>query len=121
MCIRDREIVDATRTWDEDFAEAVRVAHGEEVGAKLLSRYGRAFPEAYKEDFAPRVAVADLKTIDALGDQESSFNLYQEPGAPGEQRRFKLYRREELSLTRVLPIFTHLGVEVVDELSLIHI
>jgi glutamate dehydrogenase len=111
----EQEIVDATRTWDEDFAEAVRVAHGEEVGAKLLSRYGRAFPEAYKEDFAPRVAVADLKTIDALGDQESSFNLYQEPGAPGEQRRFKLYRREELSLTRVLPIFTHLGVEVVDE------
>ena len=79
----EQEIVDATRTWDEDFAEAVRVAHGEEVGAKLLSRYGRAFPEAYKEDFAPRVAVADLKTIDALGDQESSFNLYQEPGAPG--------------------------------------
>ena len=54
----EQEIVDATRTWDEDFAEAVRVAHGEEVGAKLLSRYGRAFPEAYKEDFAPRVAVA---------------------------------------------------------------
>lgn len=40
-------------------------------GPSLLSRYGRAFPEAYKEDLAPRVAVADLKTIDALGDQES--------------------------------------------------
>ena len=30
-------------------------------------------------------------------------------------RRFKLFRRSPLSLTQVLPLFTHMGVEVVDE------
>ena len=43
------------------------------------------------------------------------LNLYQEPGSAADERRFKLYRRGPLSLTAVLPLFTHLGVEVVDE------
>ena len=37
------------------------------------------------------------------------------PAAAPDERRFKLYRRGPLSLTHVLPIFTHMGVEVVDE------
>ncbi len=52
-----RLLVDATRTWDEDLAEAARSEYGEEAGARLVGLYGKAFPEAYKEDFSPRVAV----------------------------------------------------------------
>src|SRR5674476_1461609 len=36
-------------------------------------------------------------------------------GSPSGERRFKLYRRGRLSLTAVLPLFTHFGVEVIDE------
>ena len=36
-------------------------------------------------------------------------------GPPPEERRFKLYTRGALSLTPILPLFTHLGVEVIDE------
>ncbi|MEO3935974.1 NAD-glutamate dehydrogenase [Dermatophilaceae bacterium Soc4.6] len=109
-------IVDATRTWEEDLAEAVRADLGEETGARLVGLYGRAFPEAYKEDFHPRVAVADLRRMESLDTDEAvELNLYQQPGASGDDRRFKLYRRGALSLTQVLPLFTDLGVEVVDE------
>ena len=48
-------------------------------------------------------------------DDATGLNMYQEPGAPPNERRFKLYRRSPLSLTQVLPMFTHMGVEVVDE------
>jgi glutamate dehydrogenase len=115
----EEQLVAATRTWDEDFAEALRQEVGEEEAARQLALYGRSFPEAYKEDFPARVAVADLRHIVALeGPDESgdpAMNLYSEPGRPPEERRFKLYRAEPLSLTRVLPAFSHLGVEVVDE------
>src|SRR4029450_3674391 len=40
---------------------------------------------------------------------------HQDPGCPPDERRFKLYRRGPLTLTRVLPMFTHLGVEAIDE------
>ena len=112
----ERQLVEATRTWDEDLNEAARSEHGEEVAGRLSGLYGRAFPEAYKEDFGPRVGVSDIRHMDALESEgDTGLNMYQEPGAPANERRFKLYRRRPLSLTQVLPMFTHMGVEVVDE------
>ena len=111
-----KRLIDATRTWDEDLGEVACSEHGEEVGARLVGLYGKAFPEAYKEDFSPRVGVLDLRQFEALdSDDAIRLNLYHEPGSPSAERRFKLYRRGRLSLTAVLPLFTHLGVEVVDE------
>ncbi|GAA4357822.1 NAD-glutamate dehydrogenase [Angustibacter luteus] len=115
----EERLIAATRTWDEDFAESLRADVGEEDGARLLALYAKAFPEAYKEDFPARVAVADLRHVDAVAGVQPStdplMNLYQEPGRPANERRFKFYRREPLSLTTVLPVFSHLGCEVVDE------
>ncbi|MDU0312626.1 NAD-glutamate dehydrogenase [Phycicoccus sp. M110.8] len=114
--VLERQLVDATRTWEEDLGEAARTEHGEEAAARLAGLYGRAFPEAYKEDFSPRVGVADIRQMEGLADDDATgLNMYQEPGAPANERRFKLYRRSPLSLTQVLPMFTHMGVEVVDE------
>ena len=114
--VLERQLVDATRTWEEDLNEAARAEHGEEVAGRLSGLYGRAFPEAYKEDFTSRVGVVDIRHMDALEDDDATgLNMYQEPGAPAHERRFKLYRRSPLSLTQVLPMFTHMGVEVVDE------
>jgi glutamate dehydrogenase len=111
----EASLVAATRTWDEDLAEALREELGEEQGAHLAALYGRGFPEAYKEDFAPRVAVSDVQHLKALADDELQMNLYHAPGHAADERRFKLYRTSPLSLTAVLPVFSHLGVEVVDE------
>ena len=116
QAVLEKQLIDATRTWDEDLSEAARIEHGEESAARLTGLYGRAFPEAYKEDFTPRVGVADIRHMEVLDTEEATgLNMYQEPGAPPHERRFKLYRRGPLSLTQVLPMFTHLGVEVVDE------
>jgi glutamate dehydrogenase len=114
----EARLVEATRTWDEDLVDAMRADAGEEESTRLSHVWGQAFPEGYKEDFPPRVAVADLKRIeevdpthpDAIG-----MNLYEPVGAPPSIRRFKLYRWAPLSLTRVLPYLSNLGVEVVDE------
>ena len=111
-----QRLIEATRTWDEDLSEVARSEYGEESGARLIGLYGKAFPEAYKEDFSPRVGVADLRQFELLdSDDATRLNLYHEPGSPPAERRFKLYRRGRLSLTAVLPLFTHFGVEVVDE------
>ena len=112
----EREIVDATRTWDEDLVEALRDVVGEEAGARLVGVYGRAFPEAYKEDVAPALAVTDLRRIEMLETEDGiEVGLHEVPGCPPGERRLKLYRRGPLSLTRILPLFTDLGVEVTDE------
>jgi glutamate dehydrogenase len=114
----EQKVIDATRTWDEDLADALANARGTDGAARAMAAYAKALPEAYKEDFDVATAVEDLDRIEGLGegDLTTALHLYEDPSSDSAQeRRFKLYRRAELSLTQVLPLFTHLGVDVGDE------
>jgi len=112
----EHQLLDATRTWEEDLADSMRIEIGEEGAARMMGLYGRSFPPAYQADFSPRMAIADMRHMEELTSETSTGRaLFQSPGAPEEERRFKLFRRRPVSLTDVLPVFTDLGVEVVDE------
>jgi glutamate dehydrogenase len=106
----------AIRSWADDFSDALVTQAGEEDAARLLRQYPDPFPEAYKEDFPARTAVADLRRIDALDNSGGlSMGLYTPyDAAPGE-RRFKIFRNGPISLSEVLPTLQRMGVEVVDE------
>ncbi|WP_449064660.1 NAD-glutamate dehydrogenase [Planomonospora algeriensis] len=120
----------ATRSWEDDLAAAITELSSEAEAPRLVRRYASAFPEGYKADFPPRMAVADLRRLEALaaasgtsadsGAPEPSdaigMNLYEPYDAPEGERRFKLYRiGRPISLSQVLPLLQRMGVEVVDE------
>ncbi|MYS25262.1 glutamate dehydrogenase [Streptomyces sp. DvalAA-14] len=112
----ENRLSEATRSWADGFAEAMTAECGEERAAELIRRYGQAFPDGYRADFAPRVAVADLQHIATLGEDDFTLSLYEPVGAVLEERRFKIYRTgAPVSLSAVLPVLQRLGVEVVDE------
>ena len=113
----ERRLAEASRSWRDDFTAAVVSEYGEQVGAILGRRYGDSFPEAYKEDFAPRNASVDLGRLEAIpGDEGIDHALYQELDAGGGEARLKVYRiGPPLSLSEILPMLSSMGVEVVDE------
>ncbi len=80
----ERRLVDATRSWDEDLADALRAELGEEEAARLAAAVRQGFPEAYKEDFPARVAVADLAPARGPGRRRGhatlGMNLYEPAG-----------------------------------------
>jgi glutamate dehydrogenase len=113
----EQEVLRVIRRWSDDLADLLTVGHGEEEGARLARRYDGAFPEAYKEDFGAGTAVDDLKRMEALPDDDGmSFHVYIPPSDDGADRRLKVYRTgAPLSLARALPIFSQIGIEVLDE------
>ncbi|MGB7818724.1 MAG: NAD-glutamate dehydrogenase [Ornithinibacter sp.] len=112
----EQRLVEVSRTWSDRLGDVLRSAYGEEAGDGLLDRFGRAFPTAYEETFTVNQGLADLHHLDRLGDERgTSVALYRPAGAPDDIRRFKLFRVDPLSLTDILPIFSDMGVEVVDE------
>jgi len=112
----EQRLVEATRSWADDFSDAMLDQCGEEEASRLLRQYGDAFPEAYKEDFPARTAVADLKQLESLDGSATALNLYRPFGADLGERRFKIYcAGAPVSLSRVLPVLSRMGVEVVDE------
>ncbi|GGB39387.1 NAD-glutamate dehydrogenase [Flexivirga endophytica] len=110
------QLLESSRTWGERLGAVAHQEDGEDAAARVMSLYSRAFPEAYKEDFTPRQGVADLRRIEALkSDDDTLLTLYRDPNADARDRRFKLFRRDPVVLTDVLPVFTNLGVKVTDE------
>ncbi|WP_159622643.1 NAD-glutamate dehydrogenase [Ruania rhizosphaerae] len=105
------QLVAATRTWEEDLLEAL---HGQD-GEDSAVAYVRGFPEAYKEDVAPSDAVEDLARLVDLTGSQTRVQLYTPPTGAPTHRRMKVYRAEPIVLTDVLPAFTDLGVDVIDE------
>ncbi|MFE7900566.1 NAD-glutamate dehydrogenase [Streptomyces sp. NPDC057424] len=115
----EARLVEAARSWEDAFAEALNAELGEEHAAEAMRRYAHAFPEGYKADHNPRAAVADLvhlEQLNAEADKDFALSLYEPVGAAPEERRFKIYRTgDAISLSAVLPVLNRLGVEVVDE------
>ncbi|MGB3830030.1 MAG: NAD-glutamate dehydrogenase domain-containing protein, partial [Ornithinimicrobium sp.] len=113
-------LIEATRSWGEDLIDAVEEHYDDDaLAGDVLAHYADSFPESYKEDFGATDAFGDLTRLAELDADETLSELrpylYAESGAPGRERRLKLYRREPLSLTDVLPVCADLGVEVTDE------
>ena len=117
----ERRLTEASRSWRDDFAQAVIAEYGEEVGTNLGRRYADSFPEAYKEDFSARTASVDLGRLEAIRTDDPDgggldLSLYEHLDAGPGEARLKVYRiGSPLSLSEVLPMLSSMGVEVVDE------
>jgi len=113
----ERRLVDAARSWQDDFVSAVTAEYGEQQGSRLSRSYHASFPEGYKEDFPARTASADLGRLEAIeGDEGIDLSIYEQLDAGRGEARLKVYRiGPPLSLSAVLPMLSSMGVEVVDE------
>ncbi|WP_214321027.1 NAD-glutamate dehydrogenase [Nonomuraea sediminis] len=108
-----------TRSWEDDLASALGEMTTETEAPTLTRRYQTAFPEGYKADFPPKMAVVDLRRLedlDGAAADEVGINLYEPYDAAEGERRLKIYRvGSPISLSQALPLIQRLGVEVVDE------
>ncbi|MGG1948736.1 NAD-glutamate dehydrogenase [Trinickia sp. NRRL B-1857] len=113
----EARLVQATRRWQDDLADALLERFGEEQGNRLLQRYGDSFPAGYREDYAARTAVRDIELVEAAHRNETlSMNLYRPIEAAPRAFRFKVYRAgQSIALSRSLPMLEHLGVRVDEE------
>ncbi|APE33659.1 NAD-glutamate dehydrogenase [Nocardia mangyaensis] len=104
----------ASHTWDDRIGE--EVATSTVLDPAVVKRYAEAFPESYKQDFAPSHALADIVRLERLTEGGIGQHLYRRPEAAPGSWRFSLFiAGSSVSLSQVLPVLQSLGVEVVDE------
>ncbi len=113
----EQRLAEASRRWEDDFAEALHRTLDEARAAPLARRYANAFPAAYREDFPARAAAADLALVErALATGEVAMNLYRPVEAGAGQLRFKLARRGgPVWLSEALPMLERMGLTVIEE------
>ncbi|MDA0306843.1 MAG: NAD-glutamate dehydrogenase [Proteobacteria bacterium] len=113
----EARLLEAARSWTDSLSDALVAARGEEKGRGLLDRYADAFGPGYREDYDINQTIQDIDRIeDLLETGGIGMNLYHPPGATPSQVRFKVFHPDTpVPLSSVLPLFEHMGFNVVDE------
>ena len=110
----ERELTLATRSWNDGFAELLSGAENPDVLATMMG----SLPEGYKEDYQPHQGILDLQALMNLsGPDDMAMAMYRPDRTDDDaDLRFKIFRwSETLSLSKILPHLSLLGVDVVDE------
>jgi glutamate dehydrogenase len=109
----EAEIVQALRTWDDLFAEALRTSGLEpEQAADIERRWVGAFPPGYRDLFGAAEAIADIQAIEAPGGDPIKVRAYRTSEESKLQFRFKLYREgAPAPLSDVMPILENMGLK----------
>lgn len=113
----ERDVIQACRSWADDFNERLRGGLGEAAAAEALAHFGDAFPPGYSERFNPATAVADVQQLLALdNDNPLALSFYQPLQSRTGELHCKLYHRGgSLPLSDVMPVLENLGLRVLGE------
>ncbi len=111
-----REIAELTRGWDDRLRERLRAEHGEADGTALAERYGHTLPDEYKAGTDPLTAAADVVQLEALlAGAPIRIAVINAGGRAEAYTALKLYLREPLVLSDIMPVLEHLGLRVFAE------
>jgi glutamate dehydrogenase len=115
--VLEQKIIEAVRSWTDELRSILVEKHGEERGLKAAARFGKAFPEAYKEDVSPWVAAFDVENALAVDQGEDlRMSLYRPRKPRGGIIRFKVFRKgRPIPLSNILPMLENLGLHIVNE------
>ncbi|KAB0507898.1 NAD-glutamate dehydrogenase [Pseudomonas moorei] len=115
----EKEVVQACRSWQDDYASLVVESFGEAHGTNVLADFPKGFPAGYRERFAAHSAVVDMQHLLSLSEKNPLvMSFYQPLGQVSGQRELhcKLYHADTpLALSDVLPILENLGLRVLGE------
>ncbi|TGD74788.1 NAD-glutamate dehydrogenase [Mangrovimicrobium sediminis] len=111
------DVVQAALVWEDRLRIRLVEEFGEELGHEYDALLGRGFPAGYRDDFDPRMAVADIRKLLTLRNGEQlAMSLYRQPEDSDQMLRLRLYHAgSSLPLSDVLPILENLGLRVVSE------
>ncbi|WP_237155153.1 NAD-glutamate dehydrogenase [Oryzibacter oryziterrae] len=104
-----------THTWADAFQEACRAKFGPARGRVLIETYGNAFPPAYKDTYAPAVAIDDLVTLEHfVAGRQTAIALRSETAGPMITLRH-FQTGGSVPLSQRVPILEAMGFSVVEE------
>ncbi|KAA0083330.1 NAD-glutamate dehydrogenase [Mycolicibacterium sp. P9-64] len=104
-------LTEASRTWGDRLLGAVKAGS---IGQAAAEHYSAAFPEVYKQAFAPSDAIGDIAIIEEL--QDNSVKLVFVEGDEGQGALLTWYLGgRSASLSELLPMLQSMGVVVLEE------
>src|SRR5512143_159955 len=112
----EKKISHIVRNWHDELREILVQKHGEDTGAKLATRFGKALPAGYIEAVTPHIAASDVEAAASLKDaNDIRISLYRSR-KKRDDLRFKLFRYgSPITLSEALPMLENMGLKILSE------
>jgi glutamate dehydrogenase len=113
----EASLTEAARRWDDRLRDALVEEVGEARGMELFKRWGKAFPQVYRELVSARAAVPDVLKVDAMDEQAPlGLSMYRPLGANAQTLGLKVYQLgAKVVLSDSLPMLENMGARVHSE------
>lgn len=110
----ERKLTQIMQGWHDSVSQIFISELGEVQGKQLLQKYLPSIPASYQEDYAPRIALEDIKRLEKLNDTSLTWHLYQTTGETDQQLHLKVYGKgEPATLSKILPVLENFGLDVI--------
>ncbi|SFG43754.1 NAD-glutamate dehydrogenase [Methylobacterium gossipiicola] len=113
----EAEIGALVRNWGDDLRLALAEARPGREARALAARYADAFSAAYRENFTPQAAIADIAILESLSEaRPRAVDIGRRDSDQAHQIRLKVFSRgAAVSLSDRVPALENLGFRVINE------
>lgn len=115
----EAKIIEITSSWEDGLRKELTSAFGEQKGIKLANTYHHLFPIGYQDHTPEKVAVDDIRHIEALRrekDQEKLAVSLHTAGLPENLASLRIFRRASaMHLSEIMPILEKMGLYAHEE------
>jgi glutamate dehydrogenase len=113
----ERELSEASRTWDDRLHEALVRRYGEERGTPLADHWYKCFPLSYQEDVEPEGALKDIRYLRRLSDKQPlEVRLYRQKDDPEDDVHLRVFSHEQpVIVSDILPLLENMGLKIIAE------
>ncbi len=113
----ESKLVEIGTPWSVRLRRSLGEEHGAAKGATLFGRYAQAFPEGYTETTSVHEAVVDISHLEqTTGRDAIRFDVFASR-TNDDDALLRIYSRNDLLLTDILPVLDNFGVVVVEQNS----
>ena len=109
------KLVELGTPWSFRLRRALEEHLGDSGASETFSRWSQAFGELYTNATPPEHAVLDIKHLQAVLEGDTvRFELVEHPSTKGHAL-LRIYSREHMDLTSLLPVIDNFGIVVVEQ------
>ena len=111
----ENKLITISRSWSDELRDQLIERYGEADGLKYYSKYCKAFPASYSEDYSAREALEDIEKIELLTKDNPLCMLFNKTSG-NNMLSLKLFHSEQtIVLSDVLPILENMGLKIIGE------
>ncbi len=115
----EQTVVGLVKEWKENLVDLIEAKVDSKDVDPYIETYSHIFPKKYQSTYSVETALNDISFIKKFyqtGKNQYDFSHPIGTESPGKDvTKLRIYSKDKISLTRVMPTLENLGLEVIDE------